>query len=250
MHFIKPHIARIAKEFWLKTSPKGTFPFDICGAVSLALPLDIISLSELSLKKIVQWLGKRNLNLNIDADDRFLHGFIITFRGSGFIFVNGTDLEEERRYTVAHEASHFILDYKQPRDKTIKKLGKGIEDVLDGYRDPTVNERIDGALTAVNVQPYTHLFEKVGDGSFNSMVVFDSENNADSLALELLAPHYSVIRDTFNGNRTLPFSHFAEQCSKILIEKYRLPESIAKQYSLRLAYMATGGPSLLSKLGF
>lgn len=250
MAFIKPHIVKIAKEFWSISGQKIEPPFDIIGAVNLVLPIDIISLSELSIRKIELWLDERNITLNLDIDDRRLHGFILNFKGSGFIFINGTESEEERRYTVAHEASHFILDYKLPREKAIKKLGIQIKEVLDGDRKPTTQERIDGMLTSANIQPYMHLLEKVGDGSFKNVKIFNSENYADALALELLAPHSNVIRDVKEAQIKPSFSHFQELCCNTLIGKYRLPGSIAKEYSLLLAYSVTGGPSLMSKFGF
>lgn len=250
MSIIKPHIARIAREFWSKAGKRRLPTFDIVGAVSLILPVDIVSLSELSLKKVEQWLSERKVVLNIDMNDRHLHGFILTFKGSGFIFINGTDSEEERRFTVAHEASHFILDYKLPRVKAIEKFGPKIIEVLDGDRNPTNEERIDGLLSSVSVQPYTHLLEKVGDGSFDSIKIFDSENDADALAVELLAPSANVIKDTKIGNPKISFDDFRTHSLQILREKYMLPEAVAKDYSLRLSYVATGGPSLLSKLGF
>ena len=126
MQLIKSKISVIAREFWKTAGYNEKVPKDIYGAVNLVLPLDIINLSELSLRKIVLWLKKRNVTLNISIDDRALHGFILTYKGSGFIFINGTDSENERRYTVAHETSHFLLDYKIPRDRAIEKLGDDI----------------------------------------------------------------------------------------------------------------------------
>ena len=111
-------------------------------------------------------------------DDRLLHGFILISRGSGFIFVNGTDSEEERKYTIAHEASHFLLDYKLPRDTAVKKLGRTILEVIDGYREPTIEEKVDGMLYSAMIKPYTHLLEKVGDGTFKNLNILNSENDA------------------------------------------------------------------------
>lgn len=249
MAIIKPHITRIARDFWSLTGKKYSPGCDIIGAVHLVLPVDIISLSELSLVKIERWLLERGVGLSIEADNRVLHGFIITHAGSGIIFINGTDSEEERRYTIAHEISHFILDYKIPRDKAIAKMGNQITEVLDGLRNATVEERIDGLLGDIRVQPYTHLLEKTGDGSFNSVTVFDAENEADSLAVELLAPNSNVIKNTKNGQSKISFSDFQSRCLNLLVSDYMLPETVAKEYAVRLSYLATGAPSLISKLG-
>ena len=248
MPLIKPYITRIASEFRLKAGRKDKSHFDISGAVNLILPLDIVSLSELTLSKIQQWLSDRGLGIDIDYNERLLHGFILTFQGSGFIFINGTDKEEERRYTVAHEASHFILDYKLPRDRAIEKLGAQIVQVLDGYREASTNEMVDGLLASVNIQPYTHLLEKTGDGAFNSIKIYNSESDADALALELLAPSIEIIKDTKASKHKLTFEEFKSTSFRILVDRYLLPVEIAKEYSTRLAYVSTGGPSLISKL--
>lgn len=250
MIFISSIIIQVAKGFWKSAGGNNTFPCDISGAVNLALPIDIVSLSELSLNKIQAWLIERKVFLDVEIDDRLLHGFILISRGTGFIFVNGTDTEEERRYTIAHEASHFLLDYKLLRENAVKKLGEGILQVMDGYREPTIEERIDGTLISVSIKPYTHLLEKLGDGTFENTEILNSENDADELALELLAPHTAVIKDTNPNRNKISFYDFKNQCYQILRSKYLIPDSIAEAYSSKLAYVATGAPSLLSKLGF
>ena len=250
MRFISPIITQVAKDFWKSAGGNSVFPCDISGAVNLVLPIDIVCLSELSLKKIQTWLTERKVFLDLEIDDRLLHGFILISKGSGFIFVNGTDTEEERRYTIAHEAGHFLLDYKRPREIAVKKLGESILEVMDGYREATNEEQIDGTLTSVSIRPYTHLLEKVGDGSFNNMDILDSENDADALALELLAPHATVIKDTNPNRNKISFYDFKNRCYQVLRSKYLIPDSIAEAYSSKLVYVAIGSPSLADKLGF
>lgn len=243
------NIAKIAKEFWRDSKQKFSPGCDIVNAVSLTLPLDIVCLSELSLKRVEQWLSERGVQILIAVNERPLHGFIMTHGGSGTIFINGTDTEEERRYTVAHETAHFLLDYKIPRDRAIEKLGDKIAEVLDGLRQPTIEERVDGILGYVKVRSYAHLLEKKGDGSFNSIRVYDSENYADELAIELLAPHATIVKE-LKENKKVSFKSFREKSHQVLLEKYKLPEIIAREYSIRLSYTVLGAPSLLEKLGF
>jgi Zn-dependent peptidase ImmA (M78 family) len=250
MRGVSPLTIQTAMEFWQTAGGCSSYPCDISGAVNLVLPIDIVYLCELSLEKIQIWLTERKVSLSLEIDDRLLHGFILISRGSGFIFVNGTDTEEERRYTIAHEASHFLLDYKYPREIAMKKLGKSILEVMDGYREPTIEERIDGTLSSVVIKPYTHLLEIFGDGTLSNMVVLNSENEADALALELLAPSSMVIRDANRNKHKISFYDFKNQCYQVLRSKYLIPDSIAEVYSYKLAYAVNGGPSLASKLGF
>jgi len=247
--FNHSHIAKISRKFWSLSRIKFTPGADIVDAVNLLLPIDMVNLPELTLSKVNQWLSERHIFTGIEADERSLHGFILTHAGSGIMFLNETDTEEERRYTVAHEASHFILDYKMPRDRAIKKLGPKITEVLDGYREPTKEERVDGFLRSIVLAPFTHLLEKTGNGSFSYARVYDAEINADALAVEMLAPQANVIKALNKRLQKTSFSDFRERCKLLLINNYRLPASIAKEYSLRLTYIVIGPPSLLDKLG-
>ena len=246
------NIYTIAKKFWNQLGDQNERPpYDIIRAVSLLLPIDIISLSDLTLYKISKWLNARRVNLYIDANDRLLHGFIVIFRGTGLIFINGTDGEDERRYTIAHEISHFILDYHIPREKAVLKMGSNIIEVLDGLREATILEKVDSVINNVKVYPYTHLLEIEGDGSFQSIKVFNSENRADALAVELLAPKAEVIkRVSLTYKEKLNFEEFRNVAHKILVTEYGLPIQIAKNYSNSLSYLTTKGKSFMNKLGF
>lgn len=250
MNASNSHITKLADDFWKAGGGRTSLPYDIVGAVSVALPIDIVSLSNLSVRNIENWLAQRKIPINIGLEDRFLHGFILVSRGNGFIFVNGTDSEEERRYTVAHEVSHFLLDYRLPREDAVKKLGLGILEVIDGRREATILERIDGALYAVLTKLYTHLLEKVGDGSYQSWDVQQAENDADTLAIELLAPRSEIIKNFYPTKVRLSFNSVKDQCFRDLRYKYLIPKSVAETYSTRIAYSVTGGPSLLDHFGF
>jgi Zn-dependent peptidase ImmA (M78 family) len=250
MNSTNAHITKIADDFWKAAGGRTSLPYDISGAVNLALPVDIVSLSNLSVRNIENWLAQRKIPIDIGLEDRFLHGFILVSRGNGFIFVNGTDPEEERRYTVAHEVSHFLLDYRLPRENAVKKLGPRILEVIDGRREATILERVDGALYAVLARPYTHRLEKVGDGSYESWDVQQAENDADALAVELLAPRSELIKNFHPIKARLSFNSVKDQCYRDLRHKYLIPNSVAEIYSTRIAYSVTGGPSLLDQFGF
>jgi hypothetical protein len=250
MGMVNNYAVSVAREFWSATGLNNEPPFDIAGAVSLLFPIDIVQLSELSTAKIDRWFSARNINIQTHVQDRCLHGFVVFSRGVGFMFIDGTDDEQERRYTIAHEISHFLLDYKIPRDKIIKKLGSGVEEALDGLREPSATEMVEGIIKRVAVKPFTHLLEKEGDGSFENLQIYHAENNADTLALELLAPASRVKAETLKGKRKFSYAEFCNACNELLVQHYRLPAKIALDYAKVLAYRATGGPSIMNKLGY
>lgn len=249
MNFSQSQLSNIAEEFWLITGQKYHPPYDIIGAVALSLPIDIVCLSELSVRGVQDWLLKKGINISININDRDLHGFILTSRGSALIFVNGSDSEDERRFTVAHEVSHFLLDYNIPRSRILDKLGTQVKDVVDGIREPTLLEQVNGIINGLSVEPFTHLLEKYGDGSFEQVKIFQSENNADFLALELLAPRQKVVAQVLRSNSKPSFDVFREKVHKVLVKKYGLPDSIAQDYAVSLSYSITGGKTIIDKLG-
>lgn len=250
MGFFKPYIENIAQEFWQQTGGDNNPPFDIGRAISLLLPVTIITLPDLSIQKVESWLNENKVNFSANVCDRKLHGFILVVSGMGFIFINGTDMESERRFTLAHEVSHFILDYLFPRNKAMSKMGDNIASVLDGEREATIQEKVNGLLKGVNMKTYTHLVEKTGDGAFTDYTILKAENNADSLALELLAPSKEVIRKIKHSITKPRFHDFVSVGNNILTDIYGLPRTIAQNYAQQLGYFVTKGPSLMHKIGF
>jgi len=247
---IRPHLVNIAKEFWRLAGGVQKWPCDIERAVSILTPLNIVSLSDLSLKKIKEWFNNRGISFDIDYSDRMLHGFISVHKNFGFIFINGTDSESERRYTVSHEVSHYIIDYKLPRERVVNVYGKGIEEVLDGYREPTVEERVESILNSISIKPYTHILEKEGNGTFEKYNNWMSERDADALAVELLAP-YKLIQKGFpkHSKSNLSFQECKTLLMDILKDKYALPYTISAEYSSCIAANIIGNKSLIEKLG-
>ena len=246
---IKPFIVREAKIFWEQTKVDLTPPYDIEQAVALVLPLNIVTMSDLSFKRIQEWFSNQGVVFKVGFNNRLIHGFLTCSQGEGFVFVNGTDSDDERRFTIAHETSHFIIEYHNPRLKAISKFGIKILPVLDGLRVATVEERIDGILSNIAVRKFAHLLEKSGTGDFASYYNWSAENYADALAVELLAPIERVCNDVLSKLRNPTYMTCKGATLEILKDKYRLPISIASQYASKIAYSLTGGTTIVDKLG-
>lgn len=236
----------MAEEFWTLSNVRGKWPRDIVRAISILLPLRLITLPELDFEKVKVWLSERNVPFENHYGKRGLHGLILVHRGAGFIFINGTDNENERRFTVTHEACHYIVDYKLPRDKAHNKFGASIDSVLDGDRSPTDSERLNSILTSTPISGFLHILEKTGQ-SKNTYSIWSAENRADHLALELLAPAKMIMSDS-------RIAHLAQQSflqrklaiKVILEEEFLLPETVSEDYASRLA--ASRKTSLIEKL--
>lgn len=249
MRFSKPQIERIAREFWSKADPVHRQTLDISSAVDEVLPVDVIYLKRLSLAEIKHWLENRGVKTEFEVNDRPLHGVIMIQEGFGFIFVDADDGTIQQRFTIAHEVSHFLLDYQIPRENAMLAIGTEIEDVLNGKAEATRFQQVKALIKGISIQPYTHLTEKSADGSFLNWMNYTSENEADYLALELLAPRSVVIKGTIATARRLNYNQFTRKCEEILMENYQIPAEVAHQYAVELAYSITNGPSFLDKLG-
>src|SRR5690606_23003050 len=105
-------------------------------------------------------------------------------------------------------------------------------------------------LSFNTIKQFTHLLEKSGDGSFFNEEVFNAENDADSLALELLAPAMNIVSEIKGSFPKIQFQDFKVECYHLLYNKYGFPKMVSEDYAARLAYSVTGGPSLLTKFGF
>jgi len=177
----------LASEFWAKTGATDDFPRNIEQAVALLLPLTIVKIPLLNVGLIQQWLKRRNLRASMPKDDCSLMGCLFALRGHGVVFIDGTDEPDEQRYTIAHETSHFILDYLIPRQHVIKVLGEQITNVLDGLREATPGERIDAILSYAQLGAHVHLMPRLESDKKYGLIE-QIEDRADDLAFELVAP--------------------------------------------------------------
>ena len=78
--------------------------------------------------------------------------------------VYGADSVDERRFSIAHDAGHFLADYWLPRIAALKELGEGIRPVLDGFRPPTTDERIGGLIAGLPLPTFSSIMERDEEG--------------------------------------------------------------------------------------
>jgi hypothetical protein len=180
-----------AQAFWRLVGELPPFPRNLDAILPLALPLAVVLLPALGLDRIEEWLARRGSTYYFPCEDRRLRGCLIAYAGHGILFVDGADHADERRFTLAHEAAHFLIDYLRPREAAIARLGAGIVAVLDGHRPPTRAERIDAVLAGCTIGVHIHLLGRDGDHATTNAV---AEERADQLACELLAPEAEVVR--------------------------------------------------------
>lgn len=243
---VDPFIETTAADFWGRAGGRAKGSVDFVRTVALSLPLDVVVLSRLSVRRVEDWLARRGVEYRLSDVDRSLYGLLTVYRGVGFVFLDGTDDEPTRRFTLAHEVAHFLLHYLEPRQRAIHRLGSGVVDVLDGLRTATHVERLAAIISDVDVYPYVHLLNRADESAAWQTRVDRVEGQADQLALELLAPAREIAHEIRLEGVADHFFKCVAAAERILCEAYELPPRNAGSYARRLAYAITGGPSLIT----
>jgi hypothetical protein len=164
---------------------------------------------------------------------------LLAYKDSGVIFLDAEMEEDERRFTLAHELAHFLLDSRAPRMRALAALGEGVRLVLDGLRPPSVEERVHAVLEGTPLGVVGHLMERPAAG-LPSSAVLGIETRADRLALELLAPA-SLVLEKVEGLRGMPYRERVDSLAALLVREHGLPAGIARVYASGLLH-GSGGP--------
>jgi hypothetical protein len=227
--------------FWQKSGEIERFPRDIESAALLALPIAIVKLPGLRVRIVEDWLSLRGAAHRFGCNDRGIRGCLVAFAGKAVIFVDGTDPEDERRFTLAHEIAHFLVDYWLPRQKALAVFGEAIFEVLDGRRSPSAGERLNSVFAKIAIGVHTNLMERLGDGVAGSPDLGKIENKADRIAFALLAPPRTVLASS--GISACTFEDRKRSIAKALVGRFGLPPLPAVTYSHSLLIAIGRGPT-------
>jgi len=245
----KRRILEFAVEFWKRAGRTESFPRSLEIAVAWALPLAVIRLPELHLAKINFWLSSRGILLDFCMPDRAVKACVIAKSGCGMVFLDGRDPVDEQRFSLAHEVSHFLMDYIEPRQKALSRLGPAIKDVVDGLRPATIEERLSGLLEGVNIGIFHDFLQRSSEGAIDSCTTLNSEDDADQLALELLAPCFSVLKRAEEHGINWRETNAVDFCAVMLAREFGLPYGIAMRYSNMLVSWRRHARSIREWLG-
>jgi hypothetical protein len=177
----------LASGFWRTVGVEEGFPRTLEAPLETGYDVTVKRLPGLTLASIRDWLAPLGIVVG-ETPDRRLCGCLAAARGSAFIFVDGDDVADEQRYTLAHELAHFIRDVWQPRQRVERMLGKVGTEVCDGDRAATQDERIAATLEGLGLSVQVHLLPRDAAGRPSTAAIADHEECADVLAFELLAP--------------------------------------------------------------
>jgi len=106
-------IAARADIFWQLAGDVEPFPRSLERAIAWALPLTLVKLPHLNIRNLRVWLDQFDIPCMFSHLDRDLRACLVAKLGRGIIFLDGSDPDDERRFSLAHEVAHFILDYHE-----------------------------------------------------------------------------------------------------------------------------------------
>jgi hypothetical protein len=183
-------VTDLAAAFWQAAGAPEPFPRSLRRSIARGLPMTVVSLPGLGVDKVRDWLEEHHVGCPCRVNDRPLRACLAARGGWGYVFLDGTDPEDEQRFSLAHELAHFLRHYWQPRRQASHRLGPQVLDVFDGVRPPTAAERLHAVLAGVPLGFHWHLMQRDTPDSRIAL----AEDDADRLACELLAPADAVAR--------------------------------------------------------
>ena len=189
-------IAELVRAFWVDVGLVESFPRELRRPILRALPLSIVLLPHLRLESVRDWLRYNGVVCRCNEADRPLRACLAAYYGHGLIFLDGTDKDDEQRFSLAHELAHFLRHYRHPRRRACRYLGESIAEVLDGERAPTERERLHALLKHLPLGFHLHLMRRGPRREVLDAAVAQAEEEADQVAYELLAPAADVLART------------------------------------------------------
>lgn len=234
--------------FWKRAGGRSVPPVDIGYAAACALEVAVWPITGLTTRTAVENLRRVGVRCSDTGDERELHGCIAIGPSGGLILVETRDGDAQKRFTIAHEVSHYMLEVYRHRQRAERRMGNDYVGVLYGSREVTPTERIDAWLNNVQSAPTTHFMDRAADGRYGCGRTLEAECVADRLAIEIIAPRAEVSRAILD-RRKLPFRDLVHAAKRIAERQFGLPGTVADSYASRLAWTLTGGPSTADRFG-
>jgi hypothetical protein len=211
--------------FWAGAPESARDQADLESAVAWSAPLAVVALPNLEAGRARDWLVERGVPLHESDGDpgRPLRGLLLAARGVGIVFLDGALERPERRFTLAHELGHFLLDYLEPRQRVLREAPSLLA-VMDGRRPPTSSERAEAILARVPIGLHAHLLDRDVHGGATAGVEA-AEDVASQFALEVLAPWPAALQEARSliADRRSPYRELLEELTGRLAERFMLP---------------------------
>jgi hypothetical protein len=220
------YIRRLADEVRARSPRDAGEVLDVESFVAWTAPLAVVLLPLLNLSAAHGWLAERGVALGFGNRDRPLRGLLLAWRGSGLIFVDGSLSVSDRRFTVAHELGHFLLDYVAVRNEVLRRVPELVA-VMDGHRSATRQDRARSILEGIPLGVHTHLLERDPHGS-GTWEMERGEDLSTRFALELLSPWKMVRAMVRTLSPGLGWEARLDEATRLLAKRFQLPVDAAR----------------------
>ena len=234
--------------FWKRAGGRFDFPADIGYAAMSALEVYVEEVADLTTGTAVSRSKRSNAQRHENIGERRIRGCLIVGRSGAAILVEMNDDEAQKRFTIAHECAHFILEVRRYKGDAALSLGHEFVDVLHGFREATPTERVDAWLHNVRADAFVHFMDRTPSGEYGCARTRDAECLADDLAVEILAPRPALVESLSSFGR-MDFSESLITARRIAERRFGLPAEIAERYANRVVWQLRGGPSTAERFG-
>jgi hypothetical protein len=230
-------VSELARIFWKRARQAESFPRTLLRPSARGFQFSVVLLPELTISAAMKWFMQCGIVCEVPGQNWLLRACLVARGGHGIALLNGDQSDDEMRFSLAHELAHFLKDYWLLRTEVQRQLGAAALEVMDGQRLPTADERLQALLRSIPLGFHVHLMDRDKDGSITSGVIAESEENADRLAYELLAPADHI------------FAGGVPKNDRVLMEKlrcfYGLPGLQASRYARMLVPQVRTDPLIL-----
>ena len=211
------------------------------------LPVVFVEVRGLTVSSAMAELSSRNVPVPRKTDrDWELRGLMAAFRGWGYLLVDSRDPEDERRWAMAHELGHFLLEYHDPWEQVHRRLGSEAAKALDhpqGLRRLEARRRLAAILDGLPMRLDFSLMRRDPQGGYSCQFTAEAEHCADVLAWELLAPARELkerVSEFLDG----PTARLKRELMTVAVNTYKVPLWAARPHVERLVRRWTGGTTL------
>lgn len=240
-----PVIQRIAADF------RGRYAFDprrkgaLTNATAQVDRLLVKYIRNLTRRGIEAWLNRSQIKVHLPMPDQALYGFLYVQNEMVIIFLEADADPKERKFTLAHELAHYLLEYVWPQQQAIRVLGQGAASLFSKRRLPDLKERVWGTLHDLPLYPRKDLLSNKQMDAAGRLALAAAENNADMLAFELMAPFELLRSCEQQGNHRATFMYI----HNLLQTVFDFPPTQAQIYAQLTTDRLLGRASVQELLG-
>ncbi len=235
--------------FWKRAGGKLGSPVDIGYAAMCALEVYVEEVSDLTTVTAASRMQGAGIRVPDGVSERRVQGCLAVGRRGAAILVEKNDDEAQKRFTIAHECAHFILEVRTNQERGAIRLGHDFTDVLHGLREAIPIERIDARFHNVRSDALVHFMDRTATDGYGCGRIHEAECLADDLALEILAPRAELV-ESLSSFGPMGFSESLSAVRRIAERRFGLPDTIADWYANRVVWQLKGGPSTAERFGF